>query len=508
MKKRLLPLLLILCFALSFPVSAFTAEDFKQGALSGITAADDGALLVTDTFNKVVWRVEGDKVTQYAGAISVADLSGEPTAVYHDAVADKAYFMEPWDVVPFLDGYAVSDSAANVVRYVANGRVYTLAGSGKAGRTDGAEKAAAFDRPTGLAVDAEGLLYVADTGSGAIRRIARDGKVTTVATGLLAPTGLCWSGGALYVAETGRSRIVRIASGRVEAFAGVSAAAEDGGEYYGGYVDGPAAAAQFDHPQGIVAGADGTLYVADTGNSAVRAIRDGRVCTLARGSSTALMPTSPRGLLVQGSTLYVTDQFAGSFLTLSIAQRTYTDVEAGAWYGGVVNASGQRGIAYGTSQTRFEPNTTMNRAMFVTMLSRVHRSADGNAIIDGDASFPDVPENEWYAAAVRWAADSGVTTGSDGRFEPTRSISREEIATMLYRYAKTQGLSVSKADEAAFRAFGDASAASSWAEEALAWAVGTGVLSGNDLRQLNPGAPATRAEALTMLIHFMDAYSL
>ena len=293
MKKRIIPLLLALSLAFSVPVFALNAEDFKQGQLSGVTSAADGAMLVTDTFNKVIWRVKDDKVTQYAGTISVADLSGEPTAVYHDAVADKAFFMEPWDIEPFLDGYAITDAAAHVVRYIAGGRVYTLAGSNQVGKTDGAGKNALFDRPTGLAADADGGLYVADAGNGNIRRIAKDGKVTTVASGLAAPTGICWYDGALYVAETGRSRIVRIASGRVEAFAGVSEATEDVDEYLGGYVDGPAAAAKFDHPQGIAAGSDGTIYVADTGNSAVRSISGGRVYTLARGASGAPMPPSP-----------------------------------------------------------------------------------------------------------------------------------------------------------------------------------------------------------------------
>ena len=90
MRTRIVPLFLALCLALSIPVFALGAEDFKQGQLSGMAEANDGAFLVTDTFNKVVWRVEDGGVTRSAGAISVAGLSGEPTAVYHDAAADKA----------------------------------------------------------------------------------------------------------------------------------------------------------------------------------------------------------------------------------------------------------------------------------------------------------------------------------------------------------------------------------------------------------------------------------
>ena len=506
MKKRFLPLLLAFSLLLCIPASALRAEDFKQGQLSGVTAADGSALLVTDTFNKVVWRVDGSTVTQYAGAISVAGLSGEPIAVYHDAAVDKAYFMEPWDIAPFIDGYAVTDAAAHVVRYIANGRVYTLAGSNKAGKADGVGKTALFDRPTGLAVDQDGVLYVADAGNGDIRRIARDGKVSTVASGLIKPTGICWHDGVLYVAETGRNRIVRVVNGRVEAFAGIFDATEDADEYLGGYIDGPAAAARFDHPQGIAAGIDGTIYVSDTGNSAVRAISGGRVYTLARSASGPLMPSSPRGMLVGDDTLYVADQFAGSILTLSIAQRTYDDVEAGAWYTGAIEAAGQRGIAYGTSPTRFEPNAAMSRAMFVTMLSRVHQNKDGSVIIDGDATLSDVPEGMWYSAPARWAIDAGIVTGDNGLFAPSRSISREELAAMLYRYAVSQGLDTSASAEK-MEQFGDAADTSAWALDAMRWVCATGIVNGVDGR-LAPKDTATRAQTLKMLIAFMDLYAI
>lgn len=501
MKKRMLSLFLLLTFLLSAPVCALNAEDFKQGQLSGVASADS-AYLVTDTFNKVVWRVEGGTITQYAGAISVAGLSGEPTAVYHDAAADKAYFMEPWDIEPFLDGYAVTDAAAHVVRYIADGRVYTLAGSGKAGKADGTGKTAQFDRPTGLAVDSDGLLYVADAGNGNIRRIAKDGKVTTVVSGLVSPTGICWYDGTLYVAETGRSRIARVVNGRVEAFAGISDATEDADEYLGGYIDGLVDTAKFDHPQGVAVGADGTVYVSDTGNSAVRAVSDGRVYTLARNASGSLMPSSPRGMLVSGDMLYVADQFAGSVLTLSVATKVYADVPADTWFAESIAAATQRGIVNGTTATRFEPDSAVSRAMFVTMLSRVHQSADGSAIIDGDSSFSDVTDAAWYSAPARWATDAGIITGDGGRFAPLRGISREELATMLYRYAKTRNLNLSASDEK-MNAFADAAETNDWAVEAMRWACAREIIGGVD-GQLQPKAAASRAQAVKMLVFFMD----
>ncbi len=508
MKARILALVLALtmCLALCIPASALSADDFKRGRLSGVTT-DGSTLLVTDTFNKVIWRVDGDKVTQYAGAIGVAGVNGEPIGVYHNGAIDKAYFMEPWAISPFLDGWAVSDSAANVIRYIANDRVMTLAGTGTAGATDGDAKNASFSRPTGLATDNEGRLYVADTGNGAIRRIAKDGKVTTVASGLTAPTGLCWYNGALYIAETGRSRICRLENGSIQTIAGESTPAEDSGEYYGGYSDGPAATARFDHPQGVAVGADGTVYVADTGNSSIRAIRDGRVHTVVRGSAAALMPISPRGMIVQGSSLRALDQFTGNIMTTSVADKVYTDVAANDWFADTVAKASRWGIASGTSATTFAPNATMNRAMFVTMLSRVYRLDNGSAIIDGDSSFSDVPANEWYGAPVRWAADKAIVRGESATFAPLRDISRQELVTMLYRYAQQQGMSAIFTDNA-LEAFPDAGEISDWALDAMRWACSHDILHGDDQGRLTPTAPATRAQALTMLLNFMNSYGL
>jgi len=508
MKKRLLPLLLALCLMFSIPVSALKAEDFKQGKLSGLAVAEDGALLVSDTYNKVIWRVAGETVTQYAGAISAAGLSGEPTGVYHDAVADKAYFKEPWDVEKFLDGYAVTDADANVVRYIMGGRVYTLAGSGKVGSADGADKTASFNRPTGLATDADGNLYVSDTGNGSIRRIAKDGRVTTLVRGLNAPMGLCCYDKALYVAETGRSRIVKVSlsGGKVTAFVGVSDAAEEAGEYYGGFVDGALNTARFDHPQGITADADGTLYVADTGNSAVRAIRDDRVDTIKRASDTELMPNSPRGVTVKDDTLYVTDGFVGSILTISVAKNVFADVPDGAWYAAPVSRAVQQGIVSGMNATEFSPNTPVSRAMFVTLLSRVEQLKDGTAILDGDTAFPDIAAREWYSSAVRWAADAKIVEGSDGHYRPNGRITREELATMLYRYASSQKLAVSAPAEA-LNAFSDRDTVSTWAVDAMRWACNRGIINGVD-GKLQPGAPATRAQAVKMLVSFMETYQL
>ena len=154
---KLLAVLLAAALVLSTPVMALSPKDFSGGSLSGV-AADGDALLVTDTFNKVVWRVEGETVTRSAGQIAPAGLNGEPVGGYDDGTLDTALFMEPWAIVPFLDGFAVSDAAANVIRYIGDDGVYTAAGSRKAGSANGGGEEASFDLPTGLAVDERGAL--------------------------------------------------------------------------------------------------------------------------------------------------------------------------------------------------------------------------------------------------------------------------------------------------------------------------------------------------------------
>ena len=132
MKRKIISLLLAAAMALTVSAAALTPADFSGGALSGV-AADGGALLVTDTFNKVVWRVEDGEVSRFAGQISVSGLDGEPIGKYDDGTLSTALFMEPWAIAPFLDGWAVSDAAANVIRYIDDAGVRTAAGSGKTG---------------------------------------------------------------------------------------------------------------------------------------------------------------------------------------------------------------------------------------------------------------------------------------------------------------------------------------------------------------------------------------
>lgn len=502
MRKKLLALVLALALlpVVSLRAGAVSMQDFSGGALSGIAESGDG-LLVTDTFNKAVRMVSGGTVTRWAGKPGTADLSGEPAGAYVDGSAEDARFMEPWAIAPYLNGYAVTDTEANVVRFTDGKTVRTAAGSGKSGSADGTGAAVSFARPTGLAAGADGELYIADTDNGLIRRLDKQGRVTTWARGLDEPTGLCWAGGALYVAETGRSRICKIVNGQVAALNPGSVRDSDGA-YPGGYVDGPVEKAQFDHPQGVAVDDDGAVYVADTGNSALRKIENGRVSTVLSNTDGSNSVVSPRGLLVRGDTLLAADHFLRTVLTVDLRPAVFADLAADSVFYPAIMTAVERGITQGTSETTFTPNAAVTRAMFVTMLSRMHRCTDGSAVINGKQSFQDVAADSWYGGAARWAADAGIVQGNNGMFLGGSAITREALVTMLYRYAAGSGMDVSQ--RADLSAYSDAGQVSAYAVEAVRWAVANGILNGTAQGTLAPKYPATRAQTVKLLVGFME----
>ena len=162
---------------------------------------------------------------------------------------------------------------------------------------------------------------------------------------------------------------------------------------------------------------------------------------------------------------------------------SFTDVPAGSWYEEAVNYVHEKGLMNGTSSNAFSPNANTTRGMIVTILARVE-GVNTNG-------------TPWYAAGQKWAMDNGI---SDGTNMPG-VITREQLATILYRYAKQKGYDVSKS--AALTAFSDADKVSGYASEAMQWAVAEGLLQGSN-GKLNPQGSATRAQVATILMRFME----
>lgn len=490
---------MLACPALAAPMTAKSAA--RVGAPVGLLLQADGTLLAADKKQNLVLSVKDGAVTTLAGTAGAPDVNGDPAGGYADGKAAEALFTTPWAIAPFQKGYAVTDSDNHAVRYIADGVVRTIAGSGEAGFMNLKGNSGRFNYPTGLAADGGGSLYVADTGNSVIRKIAADGTVSTWADtslGLSEPTGLCWSDGALYVADTGNNRVVAIKSGVLTVLAG--AAGEND------YVDGTAASARLSAPQGVAVGADGTVYIADTGNSAVRALKDGRVSTLYRLADDPAdsCPVAPTGLAVSGSTLYVSDPFSGTIFTLTAAApAVFTDVAAGDWFAPAVAYAADNGLFRGVTATSFAPQGTMDRAMFATILSRLETRTWPNTIVAGSSSFSDVAADAWYAGAVSWCADSGLVTGDGGgRFAPARAISRQELTVLLWRYAKYRGLDVTDDGGAALAKLTDAGDTAAWAKDAVSWAVAANILQGSG-GKLMPTASATRAQTAQLLKNYL-----
>ena len=130
---------------------------------------------------------------------------------------------------------------------------------------------------------------------------------------------------------------------------------------------------------------------------------------------------------------------------------------------------------------------------------------EGSPATDGANSFEDVPAGQWYTNAVNWAEENKIVTGySADQFGPMDSVTREQLAAILYRYAQFKGQDVSAGEDTNILSYDDAFSVSGWAMSAMQWAVGSGILNGRTDSTLVPGGNATRAEVATMLMRFSE----
>ena len=179
----------------------------------------------------------------------------------------------------------------------------------------------------------------------------------------------------------------------------------------------------------------------------------------------------------------------------------FTDVVAGSWYFDAALYASSHNLMLGTSPTEFSPNITMTRGMLVTVLYRMN----GSPSVSGKTPFTDVRTDEWYSAAVLWAYQNSIVTGmSDTTFAPINNVTREQMATILFRYTKTAAPDKAKAS-ADLSGFADAGNVNDWAVDAMRWAVGQKLIAGITLEQsvyLQPRGNATRAQAATVLTRY------
>ena len=188
---------------------------------------------------------------------------------------------------------------------------------------------------------------------------------------------------------------------------------------------------------------------------------------------------------------------SGTTVTITESRHYWDDVKDKDWFADAVSFVVSHELMNGVDRYEFAPNDPMTRAMLVTVLYRLEDEPEFTGGLD---SFGDVDVKSWYAEAVAWASETGLVNGTENGFEPGANITREQIATILYRYAKYTGLvGEDTAAPADMSAFSDGEKVSSWAQEAMAWAVEVGLFKGDDTGSLNPQGNATRAEVATLL---------
>lgn len=185
---------------------------------------------------------------------------------------------------------------------------------------------------------------------------------------------------------------------------------------------------------------------------------------------------------------------AATFMDDNTMLNFFVDVPAGAYYYDAVLWAAEGGIVTGTDAVHFSPDASCTRAQLVTLLWR----AAGSPVVNYAMNFTDVDSGAYYAEAVRWAASEKIVEGTTAEtFAPDAAVTRAQVVTMLYRFAKAQGMDTTQGGMA-IREFDDFDAVPAYALEAMDWAVNAGVLKGDNNRLL-PQDNCTRAQIVTML---------
>lgn len=420
---------IILCLVLVFSATSVFASAPRGGGL----ITDGESMIWVDAFNKQILRVTGEKTEVIAGKVGPTGLDGEPIGIYKDGTNAEAGFAQPYDAALFMGGIAVSDRDSNTIRLIKDGSVKTLI-----------PESGGLKMPAGLAVK-DNVLYIADTGNNRIVTIDEKGSVKVFADGIGSPMGIAFDRDVLYACATDFNQIYKVEKGKVALFCGK--AIKDDDEYIGGYVNGPLALAEFDHPQGIFI-KDGVIYVADTGNKAVRVIKNGKVSTVVDDTDAGYLLSIPVDATIMGDKIYVSD-YLNNALESFAADVKFSDVNADQL--AVVNNAVYYRLIKGFGDGTLKPTNNLTRAEFVTMLSRVGLFMDGQIVINGDHTFPDVAETDWFDKQIGWAVAQGLMKGSlrnDGSIiaDANSYLKASEVYFFATRYAEQLNVSAKAFD--------------------------------------------------------------
>ena len=262
------------------------------------------------------------------------------------------------------------------------------------------------------------------------------------------------------------------------------------------------------------------ITIGDTANGTVTA----DPAAAKAGAEVTLTATPDEGYAV--GTITVTDRFGDAVKVTENADGTYTftmpngqvtvkatfveteepapaepfpDVDENDWFYDEVVYVYENGLMNGVENNQFAPNTATNRAMLATILYRLA----GEPAVSGDLPFTDVESGTWYTDAVLWAAQNGIVNGlGENTFAPMNTLTREQLVTMLYRYAEAKGYDVSASAD--LSGYPDAGQVQDYAQPAMAWAVAENIIQGMEDGTLKPAGNASRAQIATILMRFCE----
>ena len=242
-----------------------------------------------------------------------------------------------------------------------------------------------------------------------------------------------------------------------------------------------------------------------------------------QGTTVTITATPDQGYQVNAVT--VTDRFGDAVQVTENADGTYTfpmpngqvtitatfveteapvgepflDVNEGDWFYDAVAYAYENGLMDGVGGNRFAPNSETTRAQLVTILYRL----EGEPAVSSDLPFTDVESGTWYTDAILWAAQNGIVNGvNDTEFAPGNDLTREQLVTILYRYAESKGYDVSASADLA--GYPDGEEIQAYAREAMAWAVAENIIRGMEDDTLKPAGNASRAQIATILMRFCE----
>ena len=176
----------------------------------------------------------------------------------------------------------------------------------------------------------------------------------------------------------------------------------------------------------------------------------------------------------------------------------FEDVTEGKdWFYDAVAYVYENGIMAGTDETTFEPYMELNRAQ----AAQLFYNLEGKPTVTGDSTFTDVTSGHWAVDAITWAAQNDIVAGIGGDlYDPDSNVTREQFAVMLYKYARFKGYDLTATGD--LTQFPDAGSISSWAETALSWANGNGLIKGHENGTIDPKGSTIRAQAASIMANF------